>query len=205
MVLSKLERSGGSLPSPAEPPIVTLAAMGGRSRGRKAGFPFHSRWWTRSCFWFPSPEARRRTLTGFRRQTRAGKNPAAWLAHSLPIFGQRERRVSGTRAVGLFGGNDPLKRASGGVEGQKARLMHCWCVWSFPGGTGAAFRPKRGFPWNPETVCGGVSRTGEAVRLISGARGFFGRSQGRISAGIGRQELISIAIQCLKVSPSSER
>jgi len=32
-----VEKPGGSLPSPAEPPIVTLAAMGGRSRGWKAG------------------------------------------------------------------------------------------------------------------------------------------------------------------------
>jgi len=30
------ERADGSLPLPAEPPIVTLAAMGGRSRERKA-------------------------------------------------------------------------------------------------------------------------------------------------------------------------
>ncbi len=182
LVLLKLERSGGSLPSPAEPPIVTLAAMGGRSRGRKAGFPFHSRWWTRSCFWFPSPEARRRIATGPRRQTRAGKNPAAWLAHSLPFFRQSEQRASDTSTPGPFRGNDPLKEASGGGEGEKGRLVRRWCVWRYPGGTGEGFRRKRGFPWNPETAWGRTSCTGEAVRLISGAHGFPGRSQGLKSA-----------------------
>jgi len=57
-----------------------------------------------------------------------------------------------------------------------------WCAWCFPGGTGAAFRRKQGFPWNPETAWGRMSRTGEAVRLISGAHGFPGRSQGLKSA-----------------------
>ena len=38
LVFPFFEKPGGSLPSPAEPPIVTLAAMGGRSWGWKAGF-----------------------------------------------------------------------------------------------------------------------------------------------------------------------
>jgi len=176
LVLSKLERSGGSLPSPAEPPIVTLAAMGGRSRGRKAGFPFHSRWWTRSCFWFPSPEARRRTLTGFRWQTRAGKTPAAWLAHSLPIFRQRERRVSGRSVVGLFRGNTPLKRAFGGSEGKKPGLVLPWCEWCAQNRPGGIFSGKIGFPVKPETAWGRTKSPGEAVRPKSGTRGGFGRS-----------------------------
>jgi len=91
---------------------------------------------------------------------------------------EREQRVSGTRAVGPFGGNTPLKGASGGGESQKALLVRRWCVWCFPGGTGGAFRRKQGFPWNPETAWGSMSRTGAAVRSISGARGFPGRSQG---------------------------
>jgi len=37
LVFPFFEKPGGSLPFPAEPPIVTLAAMGGRSRGWKAG------------------------------------------------------------------------------------------------------------------------------------------------------------------------
>ena len=35
-----MEMSDGSLPLPAEPPIVTLSAMGGRCRERKAGNGF---------------------------------------------------------------------------------------------------------------------------------------------------------------------
>jgi len=182
LVLLNLERADGSLPSPAEPPIVTLAAMGGRSRGRKAGFPFHSRWWTRSCFWFPPPEARRRATAD-----PCPRSPA-WDDHDrpagsfLPKKAKREQGVSGTRAVGPFGGNDPLKEASGGGEGKKGRLVRRWRVWRCSGGTGAAFRRKQGFPWNPETAWGRTSRTGEAGRLISGARVFPGRSRGLKSA-----------------------
>jgi len=139
---------------------------------------------------FPSPEARRRALTGLRGQVRPGKTPAAWLAHSIPFFSQREPGALGTRAVGPTGGNDPLKGTSGGCQGQKGRLMRRWCVWRCHGGTGAAFSGKRGFPWDPETAWGRMSCTGEAVRLISGAHGFPGRSQGLKSATSNQAEMV---------------
>ena len=96
LVFPFFEKPGGSLPSPAEPPIVTLAAMGGRSRGRKAGFPFHSRWWARSCFWFPPPEARHRATTDLCRPSPAGDDHGG-LAGSFPP-GFPPRRAEG---VGL--------------------------------------------------------------------------------------------------------
>ena len=40
-VLLKLERADGSLPSPAEPPIVTRAAMGGSRGGGRRCLGFH--------------------------------------------------------------------------------------------------------------------------------------------------------------------
>jgi hypothetical protein len=83
------ERADGSLPLPAEPPIVTLAAMGGRSRERKAV----------DCFSLPlsvvSPELllvplaggaatdNRPTLPEFPRPGTVGKPEGSFPPHSL--------------------------------------------------------------------------------------------------------------------------
>lgn len=127
--------------------------------------------------WFPSPEARRLALTSLRGQFRPGKTPAAWLAYSFPFFSQREPRALSTRAVGLTGGNDPLKWASGSLGDKKGQWVCRGFVWGVPGATGGGFCGKRGFTGNREMDCGGVSVSVEAVRPISGARGFRGGSQ----------------------------
>ncbi len=86
-----MEMVCSSLPSPAEPPIVTSAAMGGRSREWKAGFslPFpvvSPEAGRPRCFWSPSPEARQRTTDRHCRSSPGRERPGTWLAHSSPIL-----------------------------------------------------------------------------------------------------------------------